>query len=482
MKPLIITLVILLGLVFHLPTKAREKTAAQVDSTEKSRKIDAFMTALYQRGQFTGAVLVAERGRVIYKKAFGMADRDRKIPFLVATPGYIGSVSKPITAMGILILKEKGKIRYDDPIRQFFPQLPEFMNPVTIKHLLHHTSGLATFDDFPDMTEKDVLDILLKQEALKFAPGQQFEYCTAGYTLLGMIIQKVTGQSLHEFLTATIFKPLGMTSTSVNEIANRHQHRAIGYNLYGTPNNYDTFIGGSASVISTVEDLFKWDRALYAAKIINQATLAEAFTPSPISREDPVYGQVNYGFGWWIGQHNNGKNVFHNGSFGGFAAYMERFLAEENTIIFISNLRLQNTITDIRVGIANILDSKPYLLPKRSVGAWTYEQMQKTGIEAALRAFTKLKNSPVSKQYNFSESELNFLGYYLLRTNKLQEAIRIFTLNTEEYPQSANVFDSLGEAHRKAGNQELAIENYQKSLALDPKNENAKKMLAEILK
>ena len=224
-----------------------------------NRIIGLQCTSSTKRGQFTASILVALQGRVIYERAFGLADREKNRPFTTNTTEYIGSVSKPFTALGIMILKEKNKLDYDQSVRHFFPELPNFMQVITIRHLLHHTSRLATFDDFPDMTEKDVFDILLKQKVLHFTPDKQFEYCNAGYSLLGMIIEKVSGQSLNAFLTANIFRPLKMTNTSVNEITTRNKTRAIGYDMYGTQNNYDTFIGGNASVISTVGDLFKWD-------------------------------------------------------------------------------------------------------------------------------------------------------------------------------------------------------------------------------
>ncbi len=125
----------------------------------KSEKIDSLMTALYNRGQFTGSILIADNGKVVYEKAFGMADREKNIPFTLNTQEYIGSISKQFTAMGIMILKDRQKLNYNQSIRDFFPELPAFMQPVTIRNLLYHTSGLAIFDDYPDMTEKDVFNI-----------------------------------------------------------------------------------------------------------------------------------------------------------------------------------------------------------------------------------------------------------------------------------------------------------------------------------
>lgn len=437
------------------------------------------MTALVGRGQFTGSMLVAEHGKIIYHKAWGLANQESNKPYTVSTTGYIGSITKQFTAAGIMILQEKGKLTYNQSIRQFFPELPACMQPVTIRHLLHHVSGLAVFDDFPDMTETDVFNILLEQTALRFAPGERFEYCNAGYTLLGMIISKVSGQSLNDFLVKHVFRPLGMKRTSMNEKKSRNTARATGYDMFGTLNNYDTFIGGSASLISTTGDLFKWDQALYNPTFIKRSTLAEAFKKSPHLLKDDQFGDKSYGFGWWIGEHNGSMNLFHDGAFGGYRAYIERFIGNKNTIIHISNLR-HPFLLEIRKGIVNILDGKPYELPKIAIGAWLYRQIQAKGIADAIAEYKKIRLGTGSDDYMFRESELNSLGYYLLRQGRPQESLQVFILNTEEYPQSGNTFDSLGEAYMKAGNKAEAIKNYKKSLELDPGNGNAADMIKKL--
>jgi CubicO group peptidase (beta-lactamase class C family) len=275
MKNSVFNFILFLTLTNSLP-------ANHVAESDKIRKIDSFMTALYNRGQFTGAILVADHGKLIYKKGFGLANRETTTSFIASTPEYIGSISKQFTAMGIMILKDKGRLNYHQHIRQFFPELPACMEQVTIRHLLYHISGLALFDDFPDMTEKDVFTILLKQQSLRFTPGEKFEYCNGGYSLLGMIIEKITGESLHNFMATNIFKPLGMNQTSVNETGQPNKTRAVGYTMYGTINSYDTYMGGNASIISTVEDLYKWDQELYHCSLVKPATLTEAFTPSSL--------------------------------------------------------------------------------------------------------------------------------------------------------------------------------------------------------
>lgn len=448
------------------------------DRAFKRKQIDSLMTALYERGQFTGAILITDHNNILYKKAFGLADREHLIPYTIETPGYLQSLSKPITAMGVMILKERGKLRYEQSIRQYLPELPLCMQAVTIRNLLQHTGGLEGFDDFPEMTEADVLKIMQKQTVLKFEPGTRFEYSNAGYTLLGLIIQKVSGQSLNAFLTQNIFSPLGMNHTAVTELQHRIKNRAVGYDLFGSRNDADSFEGGCASVISIVGDIAKFDESLYTNKLISKQTLEEGFASS-IQQKDDIYGDRTYGFGWWVSTHNGKRNIFHNGSSYGFKAYDEVLFGDHINIIHISNLR-HTVMFSMRTAIINILDGKPYSLPPRGIGSWIYAQTKAQGIDSAITLYSHIKMSADSISFNFAESELNTLGYYLLRSGHEQDAIKIFRLNTNAYPRSFNVFDSLGEAYLKIGNKEQGLANYKKSLALNPANEDLKRRIAAI--
>lgn len=471
---------LLVALSFILSVRANlfAEQQSEGDSSQISAKLDAFLTELYERGQFTGAVLVSRHGNVIYEKAFGMADRKQKIPFTPDTQEYIGSVSKQMTAMGIMILKERGKLSYRQSVREYFPELPECMQPIRILDLLRHTGGLADFYDFPDMTEQDVFKVLMNQKTLKFEPGTRFQYSNGGYTLLGMIISKVAGQTLNAFLTENIFRPLNMDHTSVNQITARNKERAIGYNLFGSENNYDSFIGGSASVISTVRDLFKWDESFSKSPLVSTQTLAEAFEPSIVQKDDS-YGERSYGFGWWVGEYNGQKVLFHNGSFGGYKAYNEILTGDRINIIHLSNLR-HSSMMGIRAAIIDILNGKPYKSLPRSIGAWIYREMQAEGADSMIRLYRQIKGSAVQDGFDFGEGELNSLGYHLMRSDRVDDAVKIFTLNTDVYPESANVYDSLGEAYLKAGNKELGLKNYLKALAIHPDDKDLQQRIANI--
>lgn len=453
----------------------------------QSAKIDSLMTALYNRGQFTRSILVARKGEIIYQKAFGLADREKSTPFTLETGEYIGSISKQFTAMGIMILKDRGKLDYSQSVRDFFPELPPFMQDVTIRDLLYHTSGLAVFDDHPDMTEKDVFHILLKQNSLRFKPGTKFDYCNAGYSLLGMIIEKVSGETFADFMERNIFKPLGMAGTHVNQISRRDTGRAIGYTLYGTVNNYDSFMGGNVSIVSTAGDLYKWDEALYHFKLIKPQTLAEAFMPSSavmknpaLTLKDDLFGDKSYGFGWWIAMHNGAKDMFHDGAFSGYTSYNERMTSNHIDIIELTNLR-GSPLYEIRTAIVNIVEEKPYRLPKVPGSLWLSREAAKTGIDPAITRYRILQKS-ANPDYDFSENVLNSYAYILLRGGSVDDAIKVFKLNTELYPNSFNVYDSLTDGYEKAGNIKLALANCKKALEIDPANQAEKNRIKALEK
>jgi CubicO group peptidase (beta-lactamase class C family) len=448
----------------------------------QTRQIDSLMNAVYQRGQFTGAILVASHGKVLYDKAFGMADREKKRAFTTDTREYIGSISKQFTAMGIMILHDRGKLQYSQSIRDFYPELPSCMQPVTIRNLLYHTSGLALFSEDEDLTEDSVFKKLLAQSALNFRPGEKFQYCNAGYSLLGMIIEKISGQSLHDFMQENIFAPLGMSGTLVNVINHPDKTRAVGYSLYGTVNNEDSWMGGNSSILSTVNDLYKWDRALEGNKLVSPQTLEEAFTPSSVITGNPalvlkddMFGEKSYGFGWWLATREGAQDMWHDGAFSGHISYNERISASGTVVTALSNLR-QPYIYDIRQAIVNILEGKPYQLPKMDGTVWLDQHIKTLGIDSAVEAYHRLYQSK-DPDYHFSEMSQNSYAYILLRGGRVGEAVKVFQLNTKLNPKSFNAWDSLADGYEKAGEKAAAIEARKKALEIDPSNEYEKNML-----
>jgi CubicO group peptidase (beta-lactamase class C family) len=444
----------------------------------KASKIAALMSSLSERGQFSGSILVAEHGRIIYDRGFGAADIKRNVGFTPNTPVYLASLTKQFTAMAIMMLAERGQLSYADTLSKYFPEFPTYAEKITIRNLLNHTSGIPDYVQLdlerPGLTNEDVFRTLIRQPALSFAPGEKYEYSNSNYILLALIVEKVTGQPYNLFLQNKIFVPLGMKHTFVYDRSRQKTSRAIGYSRFGDVSDYDLLTYGEGGIYSTVADLFKWDQALYTEKLVKRATLNEAFTRGKLNDGS----SISYGFGWVIADYNGETIYAHAGRYGGFNTYIKRFPNERATIIFLTNHDFKN-MSAIGNALISILHEQPYTLPKLSIAELLYRTYRTQGIAATVERYRSLKQS-ADPAYDFSEAELNELGYELLGMNKTQDAIEILKLNVDAFPSSWNVYDGLGEAFMKNGNKELAIENYKKSLQLNPQNSNAEDMLKKL--
>jgi CubicO group peptidase (beta-lactamase class C family) len=444
-------------------------------SANRSAEIDQLMSTMYQRGQFNGAILVAVHGNTIYRKGFGKSNFQTGAGFTPETPSNIGSVTKQFTAMSIMMLAERGKLRYDDPVSKYIPEFSRsaHLSQITLRQLLNHTSGIPDYDDLgiddSGLDQQGLIAALLRKEDRLVKPGLKYRYSNPGYAMLAVVVERVSGKRFGEFLEQEIFAPVGMSNTLVYDSPTKESARtAIGYGQFGqVDDGGPTAIPGDGGVYSTVDDLFKWDQALYTEMLVHQSTLAEAFTPGKVQE-----GASTYGFGWNIEQDGGGKYLWHQGSAAGFRAFIGRRLADRVTVIMLTN-KGNSKRQDINAAIQNILADKPYVLPRQSGAEKLYKTIHESGISAALQMFYALKNSK-DGDYDLGESELNTLGYHLLyEDRRVGDAVAIFKLNTIEHPVSSNTFDSLGEAYRVNGERNLAIMSYTKAVLLDPTNGHA---------
>jgi CubicO group peptidase (beta-lactamase class C family) len=444
-----------------------------------TRGIDKFMGELYKRGQFNGAVLVADREGIIYRGAFGLANGTSKLSFTPDTPSCLASLSKPLTALAVMMLAEETSLKYDDHISEYIRELPPALGLATIRQLLSHTSGIPDYSDLnvehPGMTNADVLRALTRVDHPDFRSGEKYQYSNSGYVLLSVLVERVSGMPLSEFLQKKVFRPLRMTRSFVlTTDKEKTPNVARGYSAFGTPDDYQAFVTGDGGVYSTVDDLYLFDRALYAGELVPQSKLAQAFTPAPV-RE----GSTSYGFGWNIKREPSGLRIWHTGSTAGFRAFIERRLAERSVVIMLTNVGNSKRI-EINDAIHAILEGRSFAYPKKSSAVALHEVIETAGFEEAIRRYRNYKKES-AKDYDLSESELNILGYQLLYGDKNpQDAIRVFLLNSQEHPSSSNAFDSLAEAYQVAGRKGLAKANYQKAIALDPSNVHAKTKLSQV--
>jgi CubicO group peptidase (beta-lactamase class C family) len=457
-------------------------TATNAFAQQSVKKIDGLLKQYYDYGQFNGSILVAEKGKIIYEKGFGRANMEWAIPNQPDTKFRIGSVTKQFTAALVLQLVEEGKIKLDGKIADYLPDYrKDTGGKVTIHQLLNHTSGIPSYTSRPNFLAEvsrnpySVTDFVKKFASgdLEFEPGSKFSYNNSGYSLLGAIIENVTGKSYETVLTERIFKPLGMTNSGYDNHSPVLQKRASGYQK--TPNGFvnaaylDMSIPYAAgSLYSTVEDLFKWDQSLQEDKILSADSKKLMFTP----------GLGNYGYGIRITDQPIGKTdrktkiIGHGGAIHGFSSLITRAVEKRQTVIILDNVGLGRNHQKITNSILSILNGQPIEPPKRSIAETLYKIAIEKNLASAVAEYRKLKaeNSPT---FDFSETELNTLGYELLGMKRTKDAIEIFKLNVEMFPTSSNPYDSLAETYLADNQKDLALANYKKAAELDPKNANA---------
>ena len=293
-------------------------------------------------GNVPGAsVLVLRDGVPLVRRSYGMADLKAQVAATPQTNYRLASVSKQFTAASILLLAEDGRLRLDDKLRDWLPTLPRVADPITIRHLLTHTSGLIDYEDVMDpadtrqVHDADVLKLLESQDRTYFAPGTGYRYSNSGYALLSLIVERASKQRYADFLRERIFRPLGMANTvayetGISEVA----HRAYGYSFENgawvrTDQSTTSAVLGDGGIYSSIDDLARWDAALYDERLLKSTSLQQAFTPFTAT-DDP---DVRYGFGWRI----TGETLWHSGETIGFRNVMVRYPKRHMTVIVLTN-------------------------------------------------------------------------------------------------------------------------------------------------
>jgi CubicO group peptidase (beta-lactamase class C family) len=451
----------------------------------KVEKIDELIGLYSEYGQFNGSILVAENGKVIYKKGFGLANMEWNIPNEPNTKHRLGSVTKQFTSMLIMQLVEAGKLRLDVPITTYLPTYPKTNGDIiTIHHLLTHTSGIPNYTSFRSFrtiqrdyyTPEDFIKTFA-DSTLGFKPGEKFSYSNSGYFLLGVIIEKVTRNKYEQVFQDSILTPLQMNNTGYDHHGAILKNRATGYEKDGNSYINAPFLDMSipyaaGSLYSTVEDLYLWDQALYTDRLLSPKNMELIFT----SYAD------GYGYGWAVSKKIIGNitdsvtEYGHQGGINGFHTIITRIVTDTNLIVLLNNTG-GAPLSKIKNSIESIIYGNAYDFPQKSLANELLKHINKKGIVSGFELFNKLKTD---NTYILIEGEMNRLGYQLLGDKKIKEAIVIFKLNVAEFPASANAYDSLGEVYLEDGNKELSLKNYKKAVALNAENPNAIKIIKEL--
>ncbi len=309
-------------------------------------KIDKYFNRRHKWGNFNGTVLYADHGEVVYKKAFGYRDMKTKEPLETSDPFQLASVSKPITAIAVMLLLEEGLIELDDPIQKYLPQVP--YEGVTIRQMLTHKSGMPNYMYFSDklwpnrrtpISNNDVLCLMEQHKPMRyFRPNRKYNYSNTNYALLASLIEKVSGKTYEAYIQRNIFDRAGMKDAFV---FNRNEKYDLPKPVYGyigkrtrARNTYLNGVLGDKGIYASVDDLFKLDQALYTNELISQESQNMMYS----SAHRRLWATDNYGLGWRVNtDKDNRRTVYHGGWWKGFRTYYIRELHSKKTIIVLSN-------------------------------------------------------------------------------------------------------------------------------------------------
>ena len=453
----------------------------------KKDKLNEIMKTYHAYNMFDGSVLVAENGKVIYKAAFGLANREWGIPNTTDTKFMIGSVSKPLTAVLMLIQVQKGLISLDKTIADY---LPEFVGKpaakATIRQLLNHTSGIPNYDIIKDFfprisrqnfTREEYVKVYI-DSALAFEPGTKNYYSSWGYFTLGYIMEKVTGKSYSQLMKEDIFDKLGMSNSGSYFHTQIVKKRATGYDYsFGGYSSSDfrdqSNTMGTGDIYSTVDDIFKFHLALTNNTLLNKELTEEMFTPG--------IRPAQYGYGWFnkMFKYTPTDSVasnFHLGMTDGFLSFVRRIPSTNSLIVILCN----SSPTDffgITGNLAKVLYNKPVDL-KQPVHKALEIIIKEKGVLKAVEEYKKMKAD--SSHFYIDWISMNFLADQLRLLKRYEDARIIAENNTLEFPKYDLIMVTMGNIYLALNRKIDAITYYKKAIAIYPENEEAKNRLKEL--
>ncbi len=442
-------------------------------------RIDEVIRGYADHGRFQGSVLVALDGEVVYRKGFGLADVERDIDNTPETRHRIGSLAKAFTAAIILQLVDEGRLDLDAPITGALPAFrADHAERVTLHHLLSHTSGVGVTT--PDRSDSerhrpytpDEVVRLTNFSGLLHEPGSRYRYSSLGYNLLAAIIEQTEGKPFEAVLRERILDPLGMRATGLVSSDPNPQGRSLSYDrmMWGeteeAPQLDESFVIGARGMYSTVDDLYRWNRAVGGDELLTAESRTRML----------LHGSSKSRYGWGIdtyafGDGAAGTLVYGYGGTRGAATLTFRLLDDRHLIVLLGNIR-QIPLTQIAMNITRVLVGMP-VDPAAPPLKPLYEVLVERGVDAAVERFAGKRDLP-------PEMEINRLGYQLMNRGRLDAAIRVFQFNVKAYPAAWNTYDSLAEGYMEAGDYLTAVKYYNLSLDLNPGNANGEMMLQRL--
>jgi CubicO group peptidase (beta-lactamase class C family) len=459
--------------------------ALGLNPTQVVSNTTSFLDQLDARKGFSGTVLIAKGGTPVLTRACGLANRSFDVSNKPDTKFNLGSMNKMFTSVAILQLVEQGKISLQANVGSYLPDYPNkrVAAEVTIHQLLTHTAGLGQFwtEEFLKAskdryrTTADYLPLFVN-DTLLFAPGVRHSYSNAGFIVLGLIIEKVSGQDYLEYVRQHIYQPAGMTNTDAYENDYVVPNLAVGYTEADArpgelKNNLFLHVvrgGPAGGGYSTVEDLLKFSNALLGYKL-----LSAKYTELAISGKVDDGAGARYGYGFRERVENGHHITGHTGGFPGISGYLGMFTDLGYTVAVLSNS--DRGAVEVSQYIEEQIVGETQRARNARLTEMVLDKAVAQGYDAAVKLYEQNKRTGA-----VSEAAVNRRGYELLGEGKTSAAIDVFRLNVLLYPKSPNSFDSVGEAYMTAGNKELAIENYEKVLQLDPGSKSATEALRKL--
>jgi CubicO group peptidase (beta-lactamase class C family) len=470
---------------------------------------DSLLSRLQREEGFGGNVLIAVKGNIIYQRSLGVSDAGTGRLLRQDAIFNLASVSKTFTAVAIMQLARNGKLHLTDSLQRYFPDLP--YHGITIYHLLTHTSGLEDYmadpirnalSSSPDDAEIERVYARVHVSP-RFAPGSNWSYSNTNFILLALIIEKVSGMTYTAYLKRHIFRPAQMKHSYVlaKNIAPADApllvHRYYYPDMLAVhPVNVDSIpmgrmesalnlnVYGDGGIFSTAGDLFLFHQALQKGRLLSLKSQAQLYMSTVLSDQhryeagnaNPDY-KSGYGLGWLVANDSSqGKVVWHSGAIPGLLTFFMRNITRDQCVVVLNNHWYRGTY-HLGGSLLNLLNDRRLQLLPPSLARTIGQAYTLYGPDTALHMLTAMKNN---KAYHIGFLEMNQLGYDLLAKNDTRCAIAVLTINTDTYPDSGDAWDSLAEAYYKAGDKATAVADYERSISLNPNNENGKKMLSKI--
>jgi CubicO group peptidase (beta-lactamase class C family) len=455
---------------------------AQTEYKYKTLQIDSILNKCLEKEIFNGVALVADNGKIILNKGYGVSDYKSKSDLNVNDRFYIGSMTKQFTSMLIYILHEKEMLNIHDPISKY---LPSFRNKlyknITVYHLLTHSSGIVSYNLLPyfdkanDYSVDEVYELIKATKPI-FQSGTRYDYSNSGYYLLGKIAESCSGLTYSELLKQDILIPLGMFNTNFDEHwLQTDLAKGSWMTIDGRqemPNYSLSTLYASGGIYSNTIDLFKWNEALYTSDLISDSLKYVMFTPF-----------INdYASGWRVNRGLEDSVYFerhqHGGIIQGYHTFILRRVPQKQVVILLDNFYNQE-IQSIKNSIWSVLEERKGWVPKPLLSALLYKSIVEGTIDSTLKLIEENRWSYID-EFDFDEYDVNIVGYRLLNVGRLSEAKRVFKFNVYLYPNAWNVYDSYGEVLLLMNELTESKEMYKKSLELNSENTSAIIRLKEI--